>query len=263
MTAGTMSEFVRLPSGVIVRAHDLTACFPAARPKAVDLFCGAGGMSLGLVQAGYQVVAAVDADPLAIMTYMVNLCRCGEVTMHFVDPQDRCRTEKAIEREFRRQVTTAGSGWIAGEPRSVPGVGHIIVGDVRRLTGARMLGLLGLQAGKLDLVAGGPPCQGFSMAGKRKPDDPRNSLVFEFARLALELKPTAVVMENVAAIATMTTPDGLPVIDALCRVLEDGGFGGLDAFRRAVAGAAGAAGAIRAKRSRSRAAVAPGRTVHV
>jgi DNA (cytosine-5)-methyltransferase 1 len=51
-------------------------------------------------------------------------------------------------------------------------------GDVRALTGERILAELGLQADDVGCVFGGPPCQGFSKAGRRQPDDPRNELGF-------------------------------------------------------------------------------------
>ncbi|HAG84969.1 MAG TPA: DNA (cytosine-5-)-methyltransferase, partial [Cyanobacteria bacterium UBA12227] len=55
---------------------------------------------------------------------------------------------------------------------------------------------------EIDVVFGGPPCQGFSLIGKRVLDDPRNSLVFHFARLVLELQPKFFVMENVRGMAS-------------------------------------------------------------
>lgn len=71
-------------------------------------------------------------------------------------------------------------------------------GDIAKLTGAECMRLAGgLKPGELDVFDGSPPCQGFSTAGKRKFDDPRNSLFKEYARLLAELQPKAFVMENV------------------------------------------------------------------
>jgi DNA (cytosine-5)-methyltransferase 1 len=71
-------------------------------------------------------------------------------------------------------------------------------GDIAKLTGAECMRLAGLSGpGELDVLDGSPPCQGFSTAGKRKFDDPRNSLFKEFARLISELQPKVFVMENV------------------------------------------------------------------
>ena len=122
--------------------------------RAIDLFCGAGGMTVGLKAAGFSVVGAIDIDPVAIETYRAN------------------HKKSAV--------------W---------------QGDIRKLTGKAVLDELGLKKGDLDLLAGCPPCQGFSRMrtrnGKRSVQDKRNSLVDEFMRLVRELHPKAVMMENV------------------------------------------------------------------
>ncbi len=122
--------------------------------KAVDLFCGCGGLTLGLKQAGFQVIGAVDIDPLSIATYQSN----------------------------HPEVTTWNK-------------------DIRKLTSKELSKTLNLRPGDLDLLAGCPPCQGFSslrtLNGKRRVDDPRNDLIFEFLRFVETLRPKAVMMENV------------------------------------------------------------------
>lgn len=70
-------------------------------------------------------------------------------------------------------------------------------GDIAKLTGEDCMRMAGIKSGELDVFDGSPPCQGFSMAGKRKFDDPRNSLFKEYARLLKELQPKVFVMENV------------------------------------------------------------------
>ena len=71
-------------------------------------------------------------------------------------------------------------------------------GDIASLTGAECMRLAGgIGPGDLDVLDGSPPCQGFSTAGKRRFDDPRNSLFKEYARLLRELQPRVFVMENV------------------------------------------------------------------
>jgi DNA (cytosine-5)-methyltransferase 1 len=77
-----------------------------------------------------------------------------------------------------------------------PGV-PVYHGDIGKLTSAECMRLAGIKVGELDVFDGSPPCQGFSTAGKRKFDDPRNSLFKEYARLLNELQPKAFVMENV------------------------------------------------------------------
>lgn len=70
-------------------------------------------------------------------------------------------------------------------------------GDIADLSGADCMKLAGIKRGELDVFDGSPPCQGFSTAGKRKFDDPRNSLFKEYARLLADLQPKVFVMENV------------------------------------------------------------------
>ena len=71
-------------------------------------------------------------------------------------------------------------------------------GDIAKLTVDEVLRRTGLQVGQLDILDGSPPCQGFSTAGKRMMDDPRNQLFREYVRLLRGLKPKAFVMENVS-----------------------------------------------------------------
>lgn len=127
---------------------------------------------------------------------------------------------------------------------------HYFLGDIRHLTGEILLDALDLDIGELSGIVGGPPCQGFSSAGKRDVMDPRNSLVFEFARIVLEARPRTMVMENVPAMLSMVTPEGIPIVDALCRMLEDGEYGTFDSLKRALTQQAGAAGTVRSRPKR-------------
>ncbi len=119
------------------------------RPVGVDLFAGAGGMSLGFEQAGFDVVAAVEIDPIHGCVHKFNFPHCAVI------------------------------------PRSV-----------KEVTGEIIRSVAGI-SGKVDVVFGGAPCQGFSMIGKRALDDPRNSLVMDFVRLVSELDADYFVFENV------------------------------------------------------------------
>ncbi len=73
-------------------------------------------------------------------------------------------------------------------------------GDIAALTSDHAMELAGLKRGELDVLDGSPPCQGFSTSGKRKFDDPRNSLFIEYARMLEDLQPKAFVMENVTGL---------------------------------------------------------------
>jgi DNA (cytosine-5)-methyltransferase 1 len=73
-------------------------------------------------------------------------------------------------------------------------------GDIAKLTGDECMRLAGIERGQLDILDGSPPCQGFSTAGKRRFDDPRNSLFKEYARLLNDLQPRVFIMENVSGL---------------------------------------------------------------
>lgn len=73
---------------------------------------------------------------------------------------------------------------------------------------------------KIHIIIGGPPCQGFSMAGKRQPNDPRNSLFMEYVRLVRELNPDFFIMENVRGLLSMKNGEGKKVIDIILNEFE-------------------------------------------
>lgn len=124
---------------------------PHADLTCLELFSGAGGMSLGLGQAGIRVVRAMDNDAITVAAHNANLG------------------------------------------------GHCVLADARTSTGRSLLADTGLAA--VDVVAGGPPCQGFSRQrrGAHLLDDPRNALARDYARIVLELRPRAFLLENVEA----------------------------------------------------------------
>lgn len=221
-------------------------------PVAVDLFCGAGGMGLGFHQAGFHVAAASEYWDVAGLTYMANLARPG-VKIHFDSPERAEKCDALLEKRFRLDSTefitdgpaVAGSGWIAGQPDDHPGCEHFFLYDIRNLTGEMILDALELERGDVAVVTGGPPCQGFSSAGKKDVMDPRNSLVFEFARLVIEIMPRTFVMENVVGILSMVTPEGIPVVDAFCQMLADGSYGEYDSLRKSMLSMSDARAGIR------------------
>jgi len=244
------------------RANDFGLQLPESKrhhyeqPVAVSLFAGIGGFDLGLIQAGYHVIAANEYDAGASETYLVNLARWGHVQLHYVDAGDEERLNKHIERGWKkddkekRPHAFVGSGWIAQYPH-VLGCEHFWFGDCKKLTGQMILDSCGLSVGDVDCVTGGPPCQGFSLANKNSgPFDPRNSLVFEFIRLVLEMRPKTMVLENVPQLAEMLTPDGVPVIDAISLVLAEGGWSSFNALRKSLLSSAGAGAAIKGKENR-------------
>lgn len=81
---------------------------------------------------------------------------------------------------------------------------EVLARSIIGLSGREILQKINRKTGEIDLVAGGPPCQAFSILGKRKSlEDPRGALVFEFARIIKELKPRAFVFENVKGLTSV------------------------------------------------------------
>jgi len=239
------------------------------RPIAIDLFCGAGGFSLGFIEAGFEVVAAVEWDADAAITYLTNM-GAYPINLVFVEPEDGERFERRLRDMYRRngwldedsEITAPilapsrdlDGPFVSGKyrPDDRPGVSTFFFGDVRKLTSERLLQETGLTVGEVDVVFGGPPCQGFSHAGKRNVMDPRNSLVFEFTRFVLDIRPRAFLMENVPGMLNMVTPEGWPLIDEISLTLEKGGFGTAEALKRSLLETAGVGAAMQGREKLSR-----------
>jgi DNA (cytosine-5)-methyltransferase 1 len=152
----------------------------------IDLFAGCGGLSLGLARAGFESSFAVEAHRDAFETYRVNL----------IDDATRQRWPK----------------WLPLEPI-----------DVWQLLNEHRRNLSSL-AGTIDLVGGGPPCQGFSTNGRRKSDDPRNRLVDAHLEVVSLVKPRLVLIENVRGFASMPHVEGCSFPDYVSRRLDDLGY---------------------------------------
>jgi DNA (cytosine-5)-methyltransferase 1 len=218
------------------------------KPTCISLFTGAGGFDLGFHNAGWRIVAASDYETSCAWTYCYNM-GTRPIQMHFLSPQDRERfVTQVVKRSQRKPKANKGEHWdlveldeqdrayfhrLSQRPVAVEeGTPHYFLGDVRKLTGEMILLALGMQKGEPGCVTGGPPCQGFSVAGRREVMDPRNSLVFEFARLILELAPQTFVFENVPGIASMVTPEGIPVLDAFAHMLSEGGYASYEGLKK-------------------------------
>lgn len=223
-------DFALSPSGLLLPRK---SCKPKPYPIAIDLFCGAGGFSLGFMQAGFQVALAADNNVNAATTYMHNL-GAYPCEFHYGSDKDETKLEKALKRQQKQNQNksdstvqipfVSGGGWRAAHPE-IPGCPHFYLGDICQLQGEELLGWLGLERGEVDAIIGGPPCQGFSrMNRNRNPNDPRNPLIFQFARLICEVNPRFFVLENVPELANMTTPEGIPVLDVFCQCLDERGY---------------------------------------
>ncbi len=90
------------------------------------------------------------------------------------------------------------------------------------------------------------------MNHKRGPSDPRNNLVLEYARMIVEIQPKTFVMENVPDVATMLTPEGIPILDEFCRIIADGGFGAIDGVRKMLKDTSGLGAVVSTSNRRSK-----------
>ena len=253
-------EWAKTANGLIVPAD----CKPKSRPKAFDFFAGCGGFSLGITQAGFHVVGACEFDKYAAHTYMVNL---GNYPMkiHFDTPERETDFEKYLAKEInsivkkrgfiatdnggfaRDTFAFAGSDWISNQTIR-EGCEHFWIADVRNLTGKGILKELGMAVGELDLIVGGPPCQGFSQAGKQDESDPRNYLIFEYARMLVEMQPKTFVMEEVPQVQMAVTAEGIPVLEQFMRILADGDFAPFESLSKSLLGRKGAKAVLRSEK---------------
>jgi DNA (cytosine-5)-methyltransferase 1 len=135
------------------KAHFMKSDTHSSAPLLVDLFCGAGGLSTGLEQAGFRPVVGVDFDRHAIATYARN------------------------------------------HPSTIA-----LPKDITKVSGEEILAAA--EGTGIDLIAGGPSCQGYSTHGKRVEDDPRNFLFKQFVRIVREVRPKFFLMENVKGLLT-------------------------------------------------------------
>ncbi len=136
--------------------------------KVVSLFSGGGGLDLGFIWQGYNIIWAVDIEKNAVDTYKANI---GD---------------------------------------------HIICQDITKIE------LKNIPIA--DIVIGGPPCQSFSMIGKRDVSDKRGMLVWKYIEIIKHIQPKAFVFENVTGILSAKTPDGKKVIEELLIAFKEIGY---------------------------------------
>ncbi|RHD50167.1 DNA cytosine methyltransferase [Phocaeicola plebeius] len=144
----------------------------------IDCFCGAGGLCLGLIKAGFNVIYSFDIDSKAIATMRAN-------SLYF-------NSHKAEVR------------------------------DIYDVVPLELLSSIGLKPGELDLLAGGPPCQGFSVQRRGSDTDDRNKLVDEYISKVIAIRPKMFILENVPGIEGKRGRDILH--QALTKVQQTGYF---------------------------------------
>lgn len=174
---------------------------------AIDLFCGAGGCSEGLIQAGFQVLFSSDISDMVELTYKHRHEQLGLIQ----------GKNTWFERSDIKNLT----------------------GDIIRNRIASLSIFANKKMPEIDLMIGGPSCQGFSRAGRRDKSDPRNVLFGEYVRVINEVKPKYIVFENVEGFVDMQFlgykgitgieyPDGSVTPDILRSELREIGYSTLD-----------------------------------
>ncbi len=161
-------------------------------PTLVSLFTGAGGLDVGLEQAGFNTIAATDFD-------------------------DHCVQTLRLNQSMRIPIDGFSSRFYLENARII----HADVADLNRKDFEIPSSV------ELDLVAGGPPCQPFSSAGSQLGfSDPRGMLFQHFARLVSELKPKMFLFENVRGLVTARGPSGSPgeALELVRVAFEEAGY---------------------------------------
>lgn len=144
-------------------------------PYAIDLFCGAGGFSEGILQAGFNIIFSSDKSPMVEETYVNRHKQLGLI--------------EGVDTHFELADIKELSSDLIFEKINKLKFGNIF------------------EPGNIDVIFGGPPCQGFSRLGKRDASDPRNMLFHEYLRIIRDIRPKYVVMENVTGILDMLMLD--------------------------------------------------------
>ena len=153
----------------------------------IDLFAGCGGLSLGLGASGFQTLIGVEAHADAFATYKKNILS-------------------------RKASNHAWPEWLMQKPWRA-----------EELLTEHECALKNLR-GSVDLVAGGPPCQGFSMNGQRRPDDPRSQMVEVYLGFVELVRPRLVLLENVQGFQSMKHKTGGTYRDHVHREFDRLGY---------------------------------------
>ncbi len=171
------------------------------RPSLVSLFAGAGGLDLGLEQAGFETIFANEIEPYACETLRANrVLRSLEPSQFESWFQAQVASQRCYRNATLRELAFLQRRLAQSlvEPDHYLVRAHIEERDVRTLDAAAILETTGKKRGEIDLLAGGPPCQPFSRAGKRElVECDTGQLFLDFVRLVDQLRPRFFLFENV------------------------------------------------------------------
>ncbi|BDS09570.1 DNA cytosine methyltransferase [Aureispira anguillae] len=173
--------------------------------KHIELFAGCGGMAVGMEAAGFELLFANEVSPMASNTFASNL-----LDIDITKPNEKVKwvhsryPKKSYEKRLRENLLSHNEDEnceLIFEKDLSDLSGSLLVGDVRHLRNKLIeYNINNPYEGELDLVSGGPPCQSFSLAGKRELENYKNRLPLDFAEICEIIKPKVVLLENVKGI---------------------------------------------------------------
>ncbi len=203
--------------------------FPNTDFTFADFFAGCGGFSLGFIQAGMKCVSALEFNTDAAWTYWHNLCYKGwsHLWLHPEDDVNIKKVKKWGDAETTNVMWPQGTpdNWLSiQEP--MPCL-NLFLMDITKLEPEEWMKLCGVRAGDIKVFIGGPPCQGFSTAGRREVGDERNKLALRMIYYAKICKPDFVLIENVPGLLTLGKAKGdkeSPFVRWIKEAFDDAGY---------------------------------------
>jgi DNA (cytosine-5)-methyltransferase 1 len=184
------------------------------RRKHIELFAGCGGMAIGMESAGFELTFANEVSPMASNTFAhnvlgVDISKQNEKVKWIHTRYSSEQYEKRLRENLLSHKTDENCE-IENDPQLTSLEKTLLIGDVRHLRDRfSEIGISDPYNGKLDLISGGPPCQSFSLAGKRELGNYKNSLPLDYAEICEMLNPKVVLLENVKGILSAFTENGL------------------------------------------------------
>ncbi|TMO58496.1 DNA (cytosine-5-)-methyltransferase [Pseudoalteromonas aurantia] len=183
----------------------------------IELFSGCGGMSLGLKKSGFELLLANELSPMAAETFAYNFLDedLEEKANQNLMPQNVIWLKSKYNELLKRlrenpfEFPDNTEEGFSDLPKDLNGLkGKLLVGNLIELNKLleknvqlkKVLSSAFKGGGNVDLISGGPPCQSFSMAGKRAKDCDKNTLPWEFAKFVNVIRPKLVLLENVTGI---------------------------------------------------------------
>ena len=178
--------------------------------KHIELFAGCGGLNLGLEKVGFKLLFANEISPMAGETFAYNFL--NEVLEKLANLKKKSRKVLWINSNYEkddlksrlRENPFFGLKSISDIDENVNLNGKLLIGDVDKLLNILYQSSIGekIKEENVELISGGPPCQSFSLAGKREKNNAKNLLPLTFAKFVDLAKPKVVLLENVKGITS-------------------------------------------------------------